>query len=117
MMAALELEGRLPKPTLSLEAALATPERTQSISPATARFVRSLLPQADEQIIGFSGQATPKETGQRWLSWFAGLAPAEAVETEIRLRRSLCSIPSQVPPTPPRLNRQTFLLPTMLSSP
>jgi hypothetical protein len=59
------------------------------------------LPQADEQIIGFIGQATPKETGQRWLSWFAGLAPAKAVETEIQAEAELVLNPSQITsPTP-----------------
>jgi hypothetical protein len=104
VIAALELEGRLPKPTLSLEAALATPERIQGISPATAHSLRSLLPQAAGQIVGFTGQATPQETGQRWLSWFVGLAPAEAEEIEVKAESELVLNPSQiasVTPTPP----------------
>jgi hypothetical protein len=101
VMAALELEGQLPKPTLSLEAASATPERTQAIGPDTARYLRSLLPQADEQIVGFIGQATPKETGQRWLSWFVGLAPAETVQAEAQAKAELVLDPSQIVLTTP----------------
>ncbi|RPJ55202.1 MAG: hypothetical protein EHM12_12675, partial [Dehalococcoidia bacterium] len=51
--AALELEGRLPTPILSLT----TPGgQTPAISPVTARRARVLLTPVDEQIIGFSGQ-------------------------------------------------------------
>lgn len=96
VMAALELEGQLPRPTLSLEAAPAAAERTQVIGSDTAHYIRSLLPQAGEQIIGFSGQATPKETGQRWLSWFAGLAPAQAVEATAGAEAELVLDPSQI---------------------
>lgn len=115
VVAALELGGQLPRPTLSLEAASATPERTQAIGPDTAHYLRSLLPQADAQIIGLIGQATPKETGQRWLSWFVGLAPAKAVQAEATLKGAgaepkapygqaeaeLVLNPSQIIPTTP----------------
>ncbi len=74
VMAALELEGRLPQPILS---AITEPAQTEAIGPDTARSVRSMLPQLDEEIIGLTGQATPEETGRAWLSWFVGLAPAE----------------------------------------
>jgi peptidoglycan glycosyltransferase len=81
VVAALELEGRLPSPTLAAEAEAPLPQ-TQTFGPDTARYIRSLLPQVTEQMVGFAGQATPKETGQRPLSWFVGLAPAEAVQVE-----------------------------------
>jgi cell division protein FtsW (lipid II flippase) len=86
VMAAFELEGRLPSPTLAAAEAEAPPRQTQAFGPDTARYIRSLLPQVGEQIVGFAGQATPKETGQRSLSWFVGLAPAEAVEAEPTLK-------------------------------
>ncbi len=73
VIAALELEGQLPTPILSLE----TPSQsTPAIRPNTARHLRAFLTQIDDQIIGFSGQATPEDTGQRSLSWFVGLTPA-----------------------------------------
>jgi len=74
-IAGLELEGRLPTPVLSL---INEASPTHSFQPETARAVRALLPQIDDQLIGLSGQATPEETGQAWLSWFVGLAPATA---------------------------------------
>ena len=53
--------------------------QVQAMRPNTAAYVRSLLPQIDEHIVGLTGQATPQETGRpTWLSWFVGLAPAEA---------------------------------------
>jgi hypothetical protein len=77
----LEREGSLPQPILSLAS---DSGQTLAVRPDTARAVRRLLPQVDEHIVGLSGQATPEETGQASLSWFVGLAPANAVETEIR---------------------------------
>ena len=74
VIAALELEGRLIDPVLSM-----TNERTQSeqiIKSETARRTRALLTQADEDLIGFGGVATPEETGKAFLSWFVGLTPA-----------------------------------------
>jgi cytochrome P450 len=106
VIAALELEGRLPTPMLSLVTVSAEPKQTQAIGPDTAHIIRSILPQVDEQLVGFEGQATPKETGQRWLSWFVGLAPAEAVEVEANLHpgagaeAELILDPSQITPTP-----------------
>lgn len=96
VMAALEFEGRLPTPTLAKAEAEAAPQQTQALGPHTARYIRSLLPQVDEQIIGLSGQATPKETGQRSLSWFVGLAPAEAQPVETRAETKLILDPAQI---------------------
>jgi cell division protein FtsW (lipid II flippase) len=77
VIAAAELEGRLPAPILSRQAAGAGTQ-TPGVSPATALYVRSVLPQVAPQVVGLSGQATPKDTGREALSWFVGLAPAEA---------------------------------------
>ncbi len=112
--AALELEGRLPNPTLSLNFESILPasggNRTQAMSPATASFVRSMLPQVDShaQIIGLTGQTTPEETGQAWLSWFVGLAPAEVSPISADGPAMLPLDPSQAPvaPTPtPQIER------------
>lgn len=84
VMAALELEGQLPAPVLALES---PPERTPSFRPSTAALVRGWLNQIDDQVVGISGQASPEETGQQSLSWFAGLAPATV------------STPSEEPPS------------------
>jgi hypothetical protein len=73
--AALELGGRLPDPLLSQNV---EPRHERVIQPTTAEAIRSLLPQVDAQMIGLPAQASPEETGQTWLSWFVGLAPAAA---------------------------------------
>jgi len=75
VIAAVEFNGRLPEPILSIQEEVAS---RQAFKPATARAVRSLLPQVGSQIVGLQGQATPEETGQASLSWFVGLAPATA---------------------------------------
>lgn len=102
VMAALELAGRLPAPTLAAAEAGLSPRSTQAFTPDTARYIRSLLPQVDEQIVGFAGQATPKETGQRSLSWFVGLAPAQAVEVETNGGKAeLILDPNKIAPATP----------------
>ncbi len=77
-VAALALDGALPDPVLARND-LAENSRNPAIRPATVRFIQSLLLQAGPQLVGLTGQATPEETGQAWLSWFVGLAPAEAL--------------------------------------
>jgi hypothetical protein len=77
VVAALELEGHLPVPVLSL---MGEKDQAPAIDPDTARRTRALLSQVDERIIGMSGQATPEETGRSFLDWFVGLAPTEATE-------------------------------------
>ena len=96
VMAAVENEGRLPEPILSL---MTTSEQTRAFSPQTARRVRAILPQVDEHIVGLSGQATPDDTGQASLSWFVGLAPAEALDHET-VSSILPFDPSQATPSP-----------------
>jgi len=101
VMAALELEGRLPTPLLAKTEASATLPQTHSFRPDTASYVRALLPQVDPQMVGFQGVATPLETGQRSLSWLVGLAPAEAVRAEAKTETELVLDPTQiVSPTP-----------------
>ncbi len=101
VIAALELEGHLPTPMLSQATASVELRPTQAIGPDTARILRSILPQVDDQLIGFEGQATPKETGQRWLSWFVGLAPAEAQKAKAEAEAELVLDPSQIVPVTP----------------
>jgi hypothetical protein len=101
VIAALELEGRLPAPILAKDTGETLPQFTQAFGPDTARYIRSFLPQVDQQIVGFVGAATPKETGQRSLSWFVGLTPAEAIEALAPAEAELILDPSQIStPTP-----------------
>jgi hypothetical protein len=101
VIAALELDGRLPAPALAKDSEESLPQSTQAFDPDTARYIRSFLPQIDQQIVGLVGAATPKETGQRSLSWFVGLAPAEATEAKAEAKAKLVLDPSQiVTPTP-----------------
>ncbi|HXV43607.1 MAG TPA: FtsW/RodA/SpoVE family cell cycle protein, partial [Anaerolineae bacterium] len=100
VIAALELEGRLPTPVLSPMTTSAAPQPAQAIGPDAAEAIRSMLPQMDNQLIGLQGQATPQETGQRWLSWFVGLAPAEA-EVKAEATAKLILDPSKITPSTP----------------
>ena len=106
VVAALELDGQLPTPMLALDA---EPEFIPSFRPSTADLTRPWLSQVDEGLIGFSGQASPEETGQQSLSWFIGLAPTTVTEpiiepTSVALTESgLIFDPTQieqVTPTP-----------------
>jgi hypothetical protein len=54
----------------------------------------------DNQLIGLQGQATPQETGQRWLSWFVGLGPAKA-EAKAKAEAELILDPSKIAPSTP----------------
>ncbi len=73
VMAALELEGRLPEPHLLTQI---ESKPSQAFHPNSATFARTMFSQINQQLIGFVGQATPQETGQPTsLSWFVGLAP------------------------------------------
>lgn len=78
VIAALELAGHLPEPVLAVNS---QPKQLRAFRSDTARSVRNWLPQVDQQTIGLWGEATPEETGQAWLSWFVGLAPATASQT------------------------------------
>lgn len=74
--AAIERDGRLLSPILSLQQQPDQPEPV--IRPETGQAVRGLFSQVDSQMIGLTGLATPIETGQSYLSWFIGLAPTSA---------------------------------------
>jgi hypothetical protein len=77
-VAALGGDGALPEPVLAqMDVGKHDPDPV--IGPNTIRFIRPLLAQVDELLVGLAGEATPEETGQAWLSWFVGLAPAEAM--------------------------------------
>jgi cell division protein FtsW (lipid II flippase) len=75
MVAMLAGEGILIAPVLALSGET---NRTPAVSPDSARWVLSHLPQSDSQMIGLSGQATPEETGRLPVNWYIGLAPAQA---------------------------------------
>ncbi len=96
VIAALELEGQLPTPLLAKPEAGTPPQPVPSFRPATAAYVRNLLPQVDRQIVGFQGAATPLETGQRSLSWVVGLAPTEAVKAEAKTEAELVLDPTKI---------------------
>ncbi|MCB0155469.1 MAG: FtsW/RodA/SpoVE family cell cycle protein, partial [Anaerolineae bacterium] len=74
--AAIERDGRLLSPILSLQQQPDQPK--QVIRPETGQAVRGLFSQVDSRMIGLTGLATPIETGQSYLSWFIGLAPTSA---------------------------------------
>lgn len=129
VIAALELNGQMPEPILT-----AAGERTTkpAFRPDTARAVRALLPQIDTQIIGLSGTATPEETGQSWLSWFVGLAPAQAVPLESAPSPALSeqglifdpakiepdtSTPASTPPAPSNTARYAVVAVVVTDSP
>lgn len=82
---------------------LSLPESTSeqpAFSPETARQVRRLLPQIDEQTVGLTGLASPQETGQQWLSWFVGLAPAMAAPLPQSVPQILPFDPTTAGPAP-----------------
>jgi hypothetical protein len=94
--AALALDGYMPKPILSLTS---DQKQTRLFGPDTARYVRAILPQVDGTTVGLTGQASPEETGQAWLSWFVGLAPAD-VQKRPASAEMLPLDPALAPPAP-----------------
>ena len=79
LMAALALNGQLPEPVLVVNRNSAA---RAAMQPNTARHARAMLPEVDTRLVGFSGQASPEETGRQPLSWFVGLAPARKTDIE-----------------------------------
>jgi peptidoglycan glycosyltransferase len=73
--AAIADEGLMPVPTLAYPASSAPPNR--AFAPDVAASLRAATPQLDG-LAGWSGVATPQETGDQPLSWFVGYAPASA---------------------------------------
>jgi len=105
VVAGLDLAGQLPAPTLSPTTETITPQ-PPVIRPRTALVGRSLLAQMDGQTIGLTGQATPQETGQGYLSWFVGLAPTvtstiTASASAAVVNGQLVLDPAQIPAAPP----------------
>ncbi|GAB4544436.1 MAG: penicillin-binding transpeptidase domain-containing protein [Anaerolineae bacterium] len=74
-VAAFADEGHMPAPALAHPAPPSTPGR--AFAPRVAAALRAATPRYDG-LAGWAGMATPVETGDRPLSWFAGYAPAEA---------------------------------------
>jgi peptidoglycan glycosyltransferase len=72
--AAIASDGNMPVPTLAHPALNAAPE--QAFAPGVAASLRSLTP-GFGNIAGWSGVATPQETGDQPTSWFVGYAPAD----------------------------------------
>ncbi len=100
VVAALELDGRLIDPILSLATEGSS---QQALDSDVSRRVRGLLRQMDDHLIGIEGQATPEDTGKGSLSWFVGLAPAQASPAAWPVdapERTLIFDPTQITPTP-----------------
>jgi cell division protein FtsW (lipid II flippase) len=99
VVAALERGGALPQATLRVSAQSVDGEQI-SFGPETARKVRQLLPPVEAQIIGLTGLASPQETGQQWLSWFVGLAPAQGALHAKAMPEILPFNPAEAGPAP-----------------
>jgi len=102
VIAALENGGQLPQPRL----ALSLPAEMQAaFKPTTALQMRAhLTATMNSQMIGWSAEATPQETGQTtYLSWFIGLAPTlpTPATTLTVSPADLVFDPTQITPSPP----------------
>jgi hypothetical protein len=96
VVAALETDGNLPAPILSLNA---DTEATPAFSPEAAEKARTIFSTMDSQIIGLCGQATPEDTGQASLSWFVALAPTTASQMPAgNVSEELVLDPTQIEP-------------------
>jgi peptidoglycan glycosyltransferase len=73
--AAIADTGLMPVPTLAYPATTTSSDR--AFAPDVAAALRAATPQLDG-LAGWSGVATPQETGDQPLSWFVGYAPASA---------------------------------------
>jgi peptidoglycan glycosyltransferase len=73
--AAIASQGLMPVPTLAYPDSSAPPSR--AFAPDVAAALRAATPQLDG-LAGWSGVATPQETGDQPLSWFVGYAPTNA---------------------------------------
>ena len=74
LAAAVADEGHMPVPTLAYSVSISATNR--AFAPGVAASLRAVTPRFDD-IAGWSGVATPQETGDQPLSWFVGYAPAE----------------------------------------
>jgi peptidoglycan glycosyltransferase len=75
MVAAIADDGYMPVPTLAYASLSSAPDRV--FAPGVAVSLQAVTPRFDG-LAGWAGVATPKETGDRPLSWFVGYAPADA---------------------------------------
>lgn len=72
--AAIANDGNMPVPTLAHPASISAPEH--AFAAGVAASLRSVTPGFGD-IAGWSGVATPQETGDQPMSWFVGYAPAD----------------------------------------
>lgn len=75
LAAAIADDGHMPVPTLIYPSPPSAPDRV--FAPAVAASMQAATPRIDS-LAGWTGVATPKETGDQPLSWFMGYAPADA---------------------------------------
>jgi peptidoglycan glycosyltransferase len=80
--AAIADAGLMPVPTLAYPAA--TPSSERAFAPDVAAALQAATPQLDG-LAGWSGVATPQETGDQPLSWFVGYVPANAPRLAIAI--------------------------------
>lgn len=73
--AAIANDGRMPAPTLAYPASPSPPEL--AFAPHVAASLQAVTPRFDD-LSGWAGVATPKETGDQPLSWFVGYALPDA---------------------------------------
>jgi peptidoglycan glycosyltransferase len=77
LAAAIASDGRMPVPTLSGLQSQIVAAPDQAFAPGVAASLRAVTPRVND-MAGWQGIATPKETGDQPLSWFVGYAPADA---------------------------------------
>jgi hypothetical protein len=84
LAAAMAGDGRMPVPTLAPAyagipgAGPASPsDPDRAFASGVAASLQAVTPRFD-QLAGWTGLATPKETGDQSLSWFVGYAPADS---------------------------------------
>ncbi len=75
LAAAIADDGYMPVPTLIYSSPSSAPDRV--FAPGVAASLQAVTPRFDD-LAGWAGVATPKETGDQPLSWFLGYAPADA---------------------------------------
>jgi peptidoglycan glycosyltransferase len=73
--AAIADDGHMPVPTLGYAVPPSSPDRAFALNVAVS--LKAVTPRFDG-VAGWSGVATPQETGGTPLSWFVGYAPADA---------------------------------------
>lgn len=82
LAAAIADNGYMPVPTLVYASPSSAADRV--FAPGVAASLQAVTPRFDG-LAGWAGVATPKETGDRPLSWFVGYAPADAPRLAIAI--------------------------------